>query len=328
MDGAGADSRDPAPREPPADRPSRAEGLPADEPGSVPPASMESLATPRDALQYRARGRPTVFLDQGRILAAQEEQIVLQELGLDRLECALEFGEDRGGVLVRDAGPRRTWRVEHAGAVYYVKVHKAVPWRQRLRFLGNVHSPARVEWDNLRALRRAGFDVPEPVAVGEESAGIGFPQRSFLVTREVPGRPLDAVLAEGWPDPHQRGTRRARDAVLRDVAGMIRRFHANGFIHKDLYLGHLIVAPDPRWGRPYFIDLQRVEQRFPPRRRWLVKDLAALLLSAPSSVSRSDKLRFLLTYLCKTRLDPLARRWARDILAKSERMSRHRPRYG
>ena len=40
-----------------------------------------------------------------------------------------------------------------------------------------------------------------------------------MVTGEVPGRPLDALLADGYPDPRGLGERGARDAVLRDVAG-------------------------------------------------------------------------------------------------------------
>ena len=89
----------------------------------------------------------------------------------------------------------------------------------------------------------------------------------------------------------------------------------------------VIVADDPRWGRPYIVDLQRVEQRFPPRQRWLVKDLAALLHSLPPNVSRTDQLRFLMVYLGKLRVDPLVRRWAGEIAAKQQRMARHTPKY-
>ena len=89
----------------------------------------------------------------------------------------------------------------------------------------------------------------------------------------------------------------------------------------------VIVADDPRWGRPYIVDLQRVEQRFPPRQRWLVKDLAALLHSLPPNVSRTDQLRFPMVYLGKLRVDPLVRRWAGEIAAKQQRMARHTPKY-
>ena len=280
----------------------------------------------RDVRLYRAKGRPTVELDQGRILAARADVGLLERLGLATLEDAMAFS---AGEVVRDAGPRKTYCVRSEGEVLYVKIHADVGLRRRLTMFGrNTASPARIEWDRLSELRRAGFDVPEPVAVGESAAVLGSPRQSYLVTREVPGPQLDNLLEQGYPDPRQRGARIARDQVLRDVSGMVRRFHASGFYHRDLYLCHLIVAEDERWGRPYLIDLERVGRQFPPRRRWLVKDLAAMHYSAPASVTRADRLRFLLHYLCKPRLDPQAKRCIRDIVAKAESIGSHVPKYG
>lgn len=280
----------------------------------------------RDPRQYRARGRPTVALDQGRLLAAQEDLPLLRELGLDSLEGALAF---RGGTIAREAGERVTRRIESSRGVLYLKTHGGVPAWRRFTFLGRgATSPARREWEMMMAMRQAGFDVPEPIAFGESASLFGCPPRSFLLMREVAGVPLDVFLADGVPDPRGLGARAVRDALLRDVSGMVRRLHATGFYHKDLYCCHLIVTPDPRWGRPYFIDLQRVDRGQPPRRRWLVKDLAALHHSAPASVTRSDRLRFLLHYLCKSRLDREAKAWARAIVAKAARLGAHVPKYG
>lgn len=280
----------------------------------------------RDPRQYRAAGRATVALDQGRVLAAAQDVGLLAGLGLDSLDGALRFS---GGTLVRTAGPRVTRRIESPAGVLYLKVHSSVPARQRLAFLGRgATSPARREWEAMQDMRRTGFDVPEPVAFGESVALFGCPPRSFLLMREVPGLPLDAFLAGGFPDPHRAGPRRSRDAVLNDVSGMIRRLHATGFYHKDLYCCHLLVTSDPRWGRPFFIDLQRVERGQPPRRRWLIKDLAALHLSAPRGVTRADRMRFLLNYLSKSRLDADAKRWIRAIVRKAQTLGAHVPKFG
>lgn len=280
----------------------------------------------RDPRQYKAKGRATVALDRGRVLAAAEEVALLTRLGLDTLDGALRF---TGGTVARTAGPRVTRRIETPAGALYLKAHSAVPTWQRFAFLGRgATSPARREWEAMEDMRRAGFDVPEPVAFGEDISIFGCPPRSFLLMREVPGLPLDRFLADGFPDPHHAGPRRSRDAVLRDVSGMIRRLHATGFYHKDLYCCHLMVTRDPRWGRPYFIDLQRVERGQPPRRRWLVKDLAALHLSAPAGVTRADRLRFLLNYLSKSRLDAEAKRWARAIAGKAVALGAHQPKFG
>lgn len=285
-------------------------------------------ATParRDPRQYRVRGPETVALDQGRLLAAKGDVALMRDLGLDSLDGALAY---QGGSIARVAGARITRRLETATGVLYLKAHSRVPLWRRFTFLGGgATSPARREWERMVQLRQAGFDVPEPVAIGESASLFGCPPRSFLLMRDVRGVPLDRFLADGFPDPQGRGQRAVRDAVLRDVGGMVRRFHASGFYHKDLYCCHLIVTPDPRWGRPYFIDLQRVGHGQPPLRRWLVKDLAALHLSAPATATRADRLRFLLTYLCKSRLDREAKRWVRRIVAKSRRLGAHVPKFG
>jgi hypothetical protein len=232
--------------------------------------------------------------------------------------------------VVRTAGPRVTRRIETPGGVLYLKAHRGLqPGWRRLAFLGRgATSPARLEWEAMDAMRRAGFDVPEPVAVGETPTVVGCPPRSFLLMREVPGVPLDRFLEDGDPDARGSGPRAAANAVLRDVSGMIRRLHATGFYHKDLYCCHLVVTRDPRWGRPFFIDLQRVERGQPPRRRWLVKDLAALHLTAPACVTRADRMRFLLNYLCKSRLDAQAKGWVREVVEKAGRLGAHVPKFG
>jgi hypothetical protein len=280
----------------------------------------------RDIQMYRPKGRATTTLDQGRILAAMEDVHLLEQLNLTTLEDAMSFSN---GVLVRDAGPRKTYRVETTDGVMFVKLHHDVPIKRRLALMGRRSaSPAHIEWDAIGMLRKTGFDVPAPVAFGEDISLLGCPKRSFIITREVIGPQLDDMLKPGYPNPNQVSERQAADQVLYDVAGMIRRFHSTGFYHKDLYLCHLIVMEDPRWGRPYFIDLERVDRDFPPRRRWLVKDLAALNYSAPATVTRADRLRFLLRYMSKTRLDDHVKRCVRDIVNKSARMASHVPKYG
>jgi tRNA A-37 threonylcarbamoyl transferase component Bud32 len=280
----------------------------------------------RDIHMFRPKGRPTTTLDQGRILAATEDVHLLEKLKLDTLVGAMEFG---GGEIVRDAGPRKTYRVETDDGVIFVKLHRDVPFKRRMALMGRRSaSPAHIEWDAIGMLRKTGFDVPEPVAFGEDISLLGCPRRSFIVTREVVGPQLDHLLEKGYPNPNHISERLCRDQVLHDVAGMVRRFHSTGFYHKDLYCCHLIVTKDPRWGRPFFIDLERVDRDFPPRRRWLVKDLAALNHSAPATVTRADRLRFLLRYMSKTRMDIHVKRCVRDIVAKSARMAAHVPKYG
>ena len=290
------------------------------------PVDDKPMTELRDVRMYQAKGRPTTTLDEGRILAAMEDVHLLAPLGLDTLDGAMQFD---GGVIVRDAGPRKTYRVETPEGVIFVKIHRDVPLKRRLNVTGRgSSSPAHIEWDAISMMRKTGFDVPDPVAFGEEINILGCPRRSFIITREVVGKQLDHLLEPGFPNPKELPERQARNQVLRDVAGMVRRFHSTGFYHKDLYLCHLIVTQDERWGRPFFIDLERVDRDFPPRRRWLVKDLAALYYSAPSTVTKADCLRFLLMYMSKTRVDAHTKRCVRDIVHKAHKIASHVPKFG
>jgi hypothetical protein len=281
------------------------------------------METVRDVRHYRAKRRPLVVLDQGRVLAAEGDREEIAELGFDSLEGAMSF---QGGELVRKAGTRLTHRVQGPESVFFLKRHSGLSaFKRHWPFKRSNASPARIEWDNHLIMRRSGFDVPDPVAMGETDSYFFTPSESFLITREVPGPSLDKVLVEDLPGQLGIRDQKLVQNVIRDLAGLVRRLHSSGFYHKDLYLPHLIVKEDPRWGRPFMVDLQRVEQKFPPHHRWLVKDLAALAYSAPPSVSRSDGLRFLLQYLGKSKTDPLTRKWIREIHARLERMKEHEP---
>ncbi len=287
--------------------------------------NIRGMEMPRTARLYQAKRRPLVALDEGRVLAAEDECEELAELGLDTVRQAMDYS---GGVLVREAGTRTTHRIEGPRSVFFLKRHRGLSMMQRFWPIRNTNSsPARLEWDNHLIMRRSGFDVPDPVAMGETHANFSIPAESFLITREVPGPSLDKVLVHGLPGQIGRRDQKLVQSVIRDLSGLVRRLHSAGFYHKDLYLQHLIVKDDPRWGRPYMVDLQRVEQKFPPHRRWLIKDIAALHYSAPASFSKADRLRFLLQYLGKTRVDPLTRKWISEVQARVTRMKGHTPAY-
>ena len=70
--------------------------------------------------------------------------------------------------------------------------------------------------------------VPKPVV---------HPGSAVVVTLEVPGRPMDAMLAAAVAAP---AAREAAAAFCIDVvAPMVRRFHDLGLCHRDLYWNHL-----------------------------------------------------------------------------------------
>jgi heptose I phosphotransferase len=79
---------------------------------------------------------------------------------------------------------------------------------------------------------------------------------------------------------------------------MVRRLHGAGFTHLDLYLNHIFVRETPEGDKVlHLIDLQRVARRWFLPRRWIVKDLAALLYSTRDvPLSRTDIARIFTAY--------------------------------
>lgn len=182
---------------------------------------------------------------------------------------------------------------------------------------GRLRSPARREAENLAALRADGLDVPRPLALLERGA------RSVLVMERVAhGETLAERLARA-PRPERR---RLAARLAEDVA----RLHRGGWFHRDLYLVHWILAEVEAGApeRPVLLDVGRARRRGRPRRRWFVKDLAALLHSVPGSVGPRERRAFLLRYLRGRGLAlGEAPAWARRVERKRARIAGHVPRH-
>lgn len=203
------------------------------------------------------------------------------------------------------------------------------------------HGTAWIEWNNILRLQAAGVPTMRPIAFAEKVAGI-WELGSLLCTEQVPGESLEKWLPAGWPAAVQTFGTAWRRRVVADLAALVRRMHQANLCHRDLYTSHVFVRVEPD-GRARFhvIDLQRMFRLGLRKRRWRVKDLAALAASAPDGmVSRTDRLRFLLAYLGRVDAadagEPAEgapggravrrsgwKAWWRDIQTKARRMMRH-----
>ncbi len=200
-------------------------------------------------------------------------------------------------------------------------------WHDRLH--GRARSPAQREAQNLLELRRLGVKAPRPLLWVEEDDARKRPSlrgqrrgRSALVLETVlHSESLRQRLARSAPHEIRRW--------LRELLDLVATLHESGWVHRDLYLEHVVLGPDSL----VLLDCARARRLGLVRRRWLVKDLAALWHSAPASVPRTERLRFLAAWLA--RVEPgsarnaraARRRWARAILAKARRLGAHRPRF-
>jgi len=212
----------------------------------------------------------------------------------------------RLGTTVRCVPWRRTLMGSSGSTTLYAKVYH-----------GRGGAAAR-EWRWLRELPQLGILAPQPVIWLAER------RTAMIVTSAVAGRSLDAWAADaaeqGWLEA-------VFGYACSVVASFARQLHGQGLIHRDLNCAHLY-SDDPRAGGAVtVIDVERV---FRPRlrwRRWVVKELASLLASAPVKVPVRVQLRFLRCYA------PDASRaerhsLARSVARKALRITRHQPRFG
>jgi len=198
-------------------------------------------------------------------------------------------------------------------------------WHERL-FGRRVRSEARREFEILGDLGTVGIPVPRPIRCVENREAsslrpMGTRGRSVVVM-ECIEHIEDARKALG-----QLGSADRRN-LLGEVLRIARKLHERGWIHRDLYLQHFLL-PCASEGSLVLIDVGRARWSRNPGRRWLVKDLAALQLSAPANVTRSERLRFLFGWLRGQGVREQVgwKRWARQVIMKARRLGAHQPRF-
>ncbi len=196
---------------------------------------------------------------------------------------------------------------------------------ERFRLGAWRHGTAWIEWNNIRRLESAGVPTMRPVAFAEKLAAGVWEVASLLCTEQVPGESLERWLPQEWNCAVRTFGPAWRRQAATQLAAIVRRMHAAGLFHRDLYMSHVFVKVEPD-GRTAFhlIDLQRMLRTRLRRRRWRVKDLAALAGSAPRGLlSRTDRMRFLRAYLGPAVRRGRRKRWWRAVAAKASRMMRH-----
>jgi tRNA A-37 threonylcarbamoyl transferase component Bud32 len=230
-----------------------------------------------------------------------------------RTDAAALFGARPDGFLRQCAG-RETFRwrtgVDPESPVVIVK---RMPGRG-----------GRREHDNLETLRAEGFPVPEPIAWAQEGARVPFggPVRSLVVMEAIDHEETlrDRLGAAGA---------RERASWSHELLGLVARLHEVGWHHRDLYLQHFLLLrrTDPT-RRLVLIDVGRARRDPFARKRWYVKDLAALAHSCPANVGVRERLEFLSRYLDLRGIHGRLRRsaWMRAVVRKAARIARHVPR--
>lgn len=165
-------------------------------------------------------------------------------------------------------------------------------WKNLLR-----SSAVRRSWLLGHGLIERQLPTPRPLAMIHRYCGHLLPMEGYLVTEKVPD-------AWGLPEAVQATRDRKWIRVWAErLARWVRRMHDRGVSHRDLKAPNILLQhaiTDPAKAVPVFIDLVGVRassQAVPWLRR--AKDLARLNASflAMPHITRTERLRFLLTYL-------------------------------
>lgn len=268
-------------------------------------------------------GPDFVVLDGGRLLVRKGRAELFEKEGLTSLEAFMQT--EAGEVLAHRRGRTRrkiTFESPSGPVVFYLKQYEKTGFLKRLaERLGRRTSAARWELHNILNIEQAGLATVRAAAVGEAGPTDG----SFILLEELSGyMPMHEFLEDFLADADEPNALRAKRQLIKAAAGLVRRLHTSGIVHRDLYICHIFVHPERPTESLRLIDLQRIRKHGRMRLYGLIKDLAALNYSADhQAISRTDRMRFVCEYFGTTDLGH-PRRWLLRLVAfKTRRIRRH-----
>jgi heptose I phosphotransferase len=216
--------------------------------------------------------------------------------------------------------------------IIYLKRHWKLPWWQGLLARWWPHhpwSPGAQEWQRLQWAKSQGFNVPEPLAMGQ-IVGPGYKLQSYLAIRELTGMlALHEAIPMAYAQMPAAQFEVWKHKLLERMANIARKLHGLNHYHKDLYLCHYYVnrpsvqQTDP--GELALIDLHRLGEHRWFGLRWQIKDLAQLFFSmwGVAGLEGADRLTFFQHYRQKQNLSRSDQWLFLAAMRKAERYAHH-----
>jgi len=236
--------------------------------------------------RHRLRGEATLPVDWLQSVVEVPEQL---------------FAPDHVVQLCKNSGRCRVAlvRLPVDGTERALCVKSVVAGRWSARLLDGWRlSLVRRAWETGHALLRRRIDTPRPLLCVEVPRPGGT--RGYLVTEWVENtETAQKGVTESLPALSGREQSAWLASRSRQLASILRRFHACGFDHRDLKLANLLVSRSLGDPRVWLLDLDGVRRwRRLPRQR-AVQNLARLEVSCrvQGVTSASLRLRFLQHYL-------------------------------
>jgi hypothetical protein len=176
------------------------------------------------------------------------------------------------------------------------------------------------EMNNILLFKRSAIPALEPIyfAVRRINGNL----RSILCTEALDGyEPLDTLVNrwanEGFPD------KKSRTELMNAITVVMRQMHQCRIQHNSLYPQHIFVRRTDEGINVRLIDLEKARVCL-HKRFATVRDLYTLNRRS-QRWSRSDRLRFFLSYLELEHLTPDARKLWKKIAHRTKRINPGRP---
>ena len=240
------------------------------------------------------------------------------------LACFDDFMRLEGMVVKSAVRERSTERLDLGGSSIYVKKHFFPGIREILKNLLRLRFPvgALNEWRALLAFHAHNIPTMIPICAGRKPFFWRSEKESFLLTGDLgDANRLNDFLQVNAATPCQGKLLEKKRDILKNLADITRRMHSAGINHRDYYLCHILLDSEERL---YVIDLHRVDVSDRIGKRWIVKDLAALLFSSLEvPVTHGQRLAFYKRYMQINRLSADDKTLIRLIVKKCNKIARH-----
>ena len=193
---------------------------------------------------------------------------------------------------------------QNSAQAIFIKRHRRRHWKDDVKSIF-LPSKAFLEWKTLLQFKRLQLPVPNPLAYGEKRK-YGILQDSCLVTEALASaKPLKDYLSRETGVSRSKNDFVRRQVVVSRLAEWVGRLHEKGVYYRDLHGGNIVCQEDSAEEvQVFFVDTgkARFAAKTTPGRQ--ARDLALLHNSLPSG-TRTEKVRFLQTYLKEAPATPL-----------------------
>jgi heptose I phosphotransferase len=260
-------------------------------------------------------------VQQGNFFVNKDFSEFLHASGLHSFD---DFMRLEGTVVKSAVRERSTQRLDLAGVTVYVKKHFFPGILEILKNLLRLQFPvgALNEWRALLAFHAHNIPTMTPICAGIKPFFWRIEKESFLLTDDLgEASRLDDYLKLTGAIPCRGKVFETKKRILENLADITRKMHSGGINHRDYYLCHILM--DNR-EKLYVIDLHRVNVRNKVGKRWMVKDLAALLFSSLEvPVTHGQRLAFYKRYMQINRLSAGDKTLIRLIVKKCNKIALH-----